>query len=119
MAKRPVQKIDLLPYGAAIKTARKGRKESRNKVGDEMYLSPRYLANIENKGQHPSVQIFLELMSRYHISVDQILFGNTEGGKSTVYRQLDALVGELNDREIQILIATAQAILDARVDGEK
>ena len=69
-----------------------------------MYLSPRYLANIENKGQHPSVQIFLELMSRYHISVDQILFGNTEGGKSTAYRQLDALVNELTDKEIQILI---------------
>ena len=119
MAKRPVEKIDFRPYGAAIKSARKGNKESRNKVGDEMYLSPRYLANIENKGQHPSVQIFLELMSRYHVSVDQILFGDAEGGKSTASRQLDALVGEMSDREIQVLIATAQAILDAREDGEK
>lgn len=115
MAKRPVEKIDLRPYGAAVKKARTERKESRNKVGNEMFLSPRYLANIENKGQHPSVQIFLELMSRYHVSVDQILFGDAEGGKSTASRQLDALVGELSDREIQILIATAQAILDARV----
>ena len=49
MAKRPVQKIDFSPYGAAIKTARTGQKESRNKVGNEMYLSPRYLANIENR----------------------------------------------------------------------
>ena len=40
MAKRPVEKIDFRPYGAAIKLARKGHKESRNKVGDEMYLSP-------------------------------------------------------------------------------
>lgn len=46
-------------------------------------------------------------------------FGDAEGGKSTASRQLDALVGELSDREIQILIATAQAILDAREDGEK
>lgn len=75
MAKRPVEKIDLRPYGAAVKKARTERKESRNKVGNEMFLSPRYLANIENKGQHPSVQIFLELMSRYHVSVDQILLG--------------------------------------------
>lgn len=119
MAKRPVEKIDFRPYGAAIKKARTGRKESRNKVGNEMFLSPRYLANIENKGQHPSVQIFLELMSRYHLSVDQILFGEAKSGKSTAYRQLDALVDELTDKEIQILIATAQAILDARTDGEK
>lgn len=119
MAKRPVEKIDLRPYGAAVKKARTERKESRNKVGNEMFLSPRYLANIENKGQHPSVQIFLELMSRYHVSVDQILFGDAEVGKSTASRQLDALVGELSDREIQILIATAQAILDTRADGEE
>ena len=71
MAKRPVQKYNFQPFGAAIKKARTGRKESRNKVGNEMYLSPRYLANIENKGQHPSLQIFFELVSRYHISADQ------------------------------------------------
>lgn len=73
--KRPVAKIDFRPYGAAIKDSRKNQNESRNKVGDEMYLSPRYLANIENKGQQPSLQVFLELMSRYRISVDQILYG--------------------------------------------
>ena len=118
MAKRPVQKIDFSPYGAAIKTARTGQKESRNKVGNEMYLSPRYLANIENNGQHPSLQIFLELMSRYHISVDQFLFGDTADGKSTVRRQLDALVDELTDREIGIILATVQAVLGAREKGE-
>ena len=41
MAKRPVHKIDFSHYGAAIKTARTGQKESRNKVGNEMCLSPR------------------------------------------------------------------------------
>ena len=60
MAKRPVPKYDFKAFGAAIKAAREGRKESRKKVGDEMFISPRYLANIENKGQHPSLQIFFE-----------------------------------------------------------
>ena len=118
MSKRPVKKKDLRPYGAAIKKARTERKESRNKVGDEMFLSPRYLANIENKGQHPSVQIFLELMARYHVSVDQILFRETADGKTTARRQLDALADDLNDTEIGIIIATAQALLDARKKGE-
>ena len=112
MSKRPVEKIDFRPYGAAIKKARTGRKESRNKVGNEMFLSPRYLANIENKGQHPSVQIFLELMARYH------LFGEAVDGKTTARRQLDALADDLNDTEIGIIIATARALLDAREKGE-
>ena len=58
MAKRPVPLYDFKAFGAAIKAARTGRKESRKEVCDEMYISPRYLANIENKGQHPSLQIF-------------------------------------------------------------
>ena len=40
MAKRPVEKYNFKPFGAAIKAARKGRKESRNRVSDEMYISP-------------------------------------------------------------------------------
>ena len=67
MAKRPVKKHNFKPFGAAIKAVRVSHKESRKKVCDEMYLSPRYLANIENNGQHPSLQIFFELMLRYNI----------------------------------------------------
>ena len=52
MTKRPVEKYDFKAFGEAIKAARTGRKESRKQVSDEMYISPRYLANIENKGQH-------------------------------------------------------------------
>ncbi len=43
MAKRPVPKYDFKAFGAAIKAARTGRKESRKKVSDEMFISPRYL----------------------------------------------------------------------------
>lgn len=116
--KRPIEKIDFMPYGAAIKAGRKKQNESRNKAGSDMFLSPRYLANIENKGQHPSLQVFLELVSRYHISVDQILYGNEVADKSTERRQFEMLLDELTDAEIKILTATAQAILDARADSE-
>ena len=116
--KRPVAKIDFKPYGAAIKAGRTKQKESRNKAVDALFISPRYLANIENKGQHPSVQVFLELVSRYHISVDQILYGNEAADKSTERRQFEILLDELTDAEIKILTATAQAILDARADSE-
>ena len=118
MAKRPVQKYNFKPFGDAIKAARNGRKESRNKVGDEMYLSPRYLANIENKGQHPSLQIFFELITRYHISVDQFLFEDSADGKSTERRQLDTLLDGLDEREIRIITATVQAMLDEKADGK-
>ena len=69
MAKRPVPLYDFKAFGAAIKAARNEYGESRKKVSDELYISPRYLANIENKGQQPSLQVFYDLVTRYHISV--------------------------------------------------
>ena len=101
MAKRPVPRYDFKAFGAAIKAAREGCKESRKKVGDEMFISPRYLANIENKGQHPSLQIFFELIQRYHISVDQFLL-ETPPEKNTQRRQLDALLDGMSDTGISL-----------------
>lgn len=65
MTKRQVEKYDFKAFGQAIKAARTERKESRKKVSDEMFISPRYLANIENKGQQPSLQVFYDLVTRY------------------------------------------------------
>ena len=116
---RPVSlKIDFKAYGAAIKAGRAKQKESRNKAADALFISPRYLVNIENKGQHPSVQVFLELMSRYHISVDQILHDEAMEGRSTERMQFDTLLDELTDVEIKIHTATAQALMDTRTDSE-
>ena len=39
MAKRPVPRYDFKAFGEAIRAAREGRKESRKKVGDEMFIS--------------------------------------------------------------------------------
>lgn len=117
MAKRPVEKYDFKAFGEAIKAARTGRKESRKQVSDEMYISPRYLANIENKGQHPSLQIFFELMLRYNISVDQFLL-DTPTQKDTKRRQFDALLDDMSDNGIRIVTATAKEISEVEKEDK-
>ena len=81
-----------------------------------VYLA-RYLANIENKGQHPSLQIFFELMLRYNISVDQFLL-ETPPEKNTQRRQLDALLDGMSDTGIRIVTATAKEISEVEKEGE-
>ena len=117
MAKRPVEKYDFKAFGEAIKAARTERKESRKKVSDEMFISPRYLANIENKGQHPSLQIFFELMLRYDISVDQFLFEKPDT-KNTQRRQLDTLLDTMSDKGIRIVTATAKEIKEVEKEDK-
>ena len=117
MAKRPVEKYDFKAFGQAIKAARTARKESRKKVSDEMFISPRYLANIENNGQHPSLQIFFELMLRYDISVDQFLLEKPDT-KNTQRRQLDTLLDTMSDKGIRIVTATAREIKEVEKEDK-
>lgn len=110
MAKRGSTHYDFTAFGKAIKAARMAKKESRKDVSDAMNISPRYLTNIENRGQQPSLQIFYELVSRYNISVDQFFFGKNMNGKSAQRLQLDLLLDEISDEGLRIVMATAKAI---------
>jgi transcriptional regulator with XRE-family HTH domain len=52
-------------------------------------IDPRYLTNIENKGQHPSLQVFYDLVSLLNISVDEFFLPASDLDKSTRRRQLE------------------------------
>ena len=118
MAKRPVPRYDFKAFGAAIKAAREGCKESRKKVGDEMFISPRYLANIENKGQHPSLQVFYDLVSLLNISVDEFFLPVSDLDKSTRRRQLEKQLDNLSDKDLVIMESVADGIIKSKeVEG--
>ena len=69
--KRPVAKIDFKPYGAAIKAGRTKQKESRNKAADALFISPHYLANIENQGAIPSLPVMIQLIKVCGLPVER------------------------------------------------
>ena len=114
--KRPTPLYDFKAFGEAIKEARKKRGESRNKASSDLYISPRYLANIENKGQHPSLQVFYDLVTRYDISVDQFFFPDKSADRTTQRRQLDAMLDGMSEKGLRIVTAAAREISD--IEGE-
>lgn len=103
-------KYDFKAFGQAIKEAWKVKGLSRNELADQMNIAPRYIASIENSGQHPSLQIFYELVTLLDVSVDQFFFQNKEADKSTQRRQLDSLLDDISDKGLQIVTATAREI---------
>lgn len=116
--KRQVEKYDFKTLGHAIKEARKAKGYSRNQLADKMNIAPRYIASIENSGQHPSLQIFYELVTLLDISVDQFFFPSKETEKSSQRRLLDALLDNMNDTGIRIVTATAREIAEVEGEGE-
>lgn len=116
--KQSKEKFDFKTFGLAIKAARKAKGYSRNALADELNIAPRYIASIENSGQHPSLQIFYELVTLLDISVDQFFFSNKETDKSTQRRQLDSLLDEVSDKGLRIVTATAKEIKEVETEDE-
>ena len=63
--------------GKPLKQRRKAKGISRNQLADTLNIAPRYIASIENSGQHPSLQILYELVTLLDVSVDQFFFPGT------------------------------------------
>ena len=116
--KREVKKYDFKAFGQAIKAARKSKGISRNQLADQMHIAPRYIASIENSGQHPSLQIFYELVTLLDVSVDQFFFPNKETDKSTQRRQLESLLDDMSDKGLRIVTATAREIKEVETEDE-
>ena len=111
-------KYDFAAMGQAIKDARLQRSWTREQLAQEIDLAPRYIMSIENKGQHPSFKVFVELMTLFNISVDKFLFTDTKKRKSTRRRQLDAELDELNEQDYIVMTATAKGLKEAKEAGE-
>ena len=107
-------KYDFTAMGQAIKEARIKRGWTREMTGEIVDLAPRYIMSIENKGQHPSFQVFITLMTLFNISVDQFLFSDEQSKKSTRRRQLDAELDELDERDYIVMEATAKGLKEAK-----
>lgn len=113
MSKRPVTELNFKPFGAAIKAARVAHKESRKQASEAFSISPRYLANIENVGQQPSLPLFFDMVKRYNISVDQFILPDVVVEKSVQRQQLDAMLNQMDEPALYILLSTADGILSA------
>lgn len=111
--KQSREKFDFKAFGQAIKDARQARGMSRNQLADKLNIAPRYIAAIENSGQHPSLQILYELVTLLDVSVDQFFFPEREQEKSTRRRQLDTMLDSMSEKDLKIVSATAKGIEEA------
>lgn len=108
------EKYNFKAIGQAIKEARLKRGWTREQLAGEVNLAPRYIMSIENKGQHPSFQVFVTLMTLFNISVDQFLFPDMNEEKSTRRRQLDAALDELSEQDYIVMTATAKGLRETK-----
>ena len=104
-------KYDFRAFGLAIKEARKKQGLTREQVGAMIEIAPRYLTNIENKGQHPSLQVLYDLVSLLNVSVDEFFLPSDSLAKSSKRRQLESKIDNFTDADLVIMESVADGIV--------
>ncbi|MCB5811489.1 helix-turn-helix domain-containing protein [[Ruminococcus] lactaris] len=104
-------KYDFRAFGLAIKEARKKQGLTREQVGAMIEIAPRYLTNIENKGQHPSLQVLYDLVSLLNVSVDEFFLSSDSLAKSSRRRQLESKIDNFTDADLVIMESVADGIV--------
>lgn len=104
-------KYDFRAFGLAIKEARKKQGLTREQVGAMIEIDPRYLTNIENKGQHPSLQVLYDLVSLLNVSVDEFFLSSNSLAKSSRRRQLESKIDNFTDADLVIMESVADGIV--------
>ncbi len=104
-------KYDFRALGLAIKEARKKQGLTREQVGAMIEIDPRYLTNIENKGQHPSLQVLYDLVSLLNVSVDEFFLSSDNLVKSSRRRQLESKIDNFTDADLVIMESVADGIV--------
>ena len=110
--------FDFAPIGQAIKKAREARGMTREQLSGIIGFAPRHIQAIENEGQYPSIELFIQLMTMFDVSVDEYIFPNKEVKKSSVRRRLDAQLDKLDDRELCVIEATVNGLCKAKEPEE-
>ena len=104
-------KYDFRAFGLAIKEARKKQGLTREQVGAMIEIAPRYLTNIENKGQHPSLQVLYDLVSLLNVSVDEFFLSSDSLAKSSRRRQLESKIDNFTDADLVIMESVSDGIV--------
>ena len=106
--------FDFMPIGQAIKRARTAQGMTREQLSRIVDYDPRHLQAIENEGQYPSLELFIQLVTIFDVSVDEYIFPKKEVEKSSVRRRLYAQLDKLDDKELSFIEATVNGLCKAK-----
>ena len=110
--------FDFMPIGQAIKKAREAKGMTREQLSEIIGYAPRHIQAIENEGKYPSIELFIQLIQMFDVSVDEYIFPDKEVKKSSVRRRLDTQLDKLDDKELSVIEATVNGLCKAKEPEE-
>lgn len=86
------RRFDFHGLGAALKRAREEKGWTQAYVAELVDRDSRTIMNIENKGQYPSFDLFVKLITMFDVSVDQFIHADEGARSSSLIMLLSAIL---------------------------
>ena len=105
-------------FGTALKNARKDNKLTQAELAEKLDISLSYLQDLEYFRSLPSVELFVNVIEMFNLSADDVIHPKSNQDNST-YKKIDRLLHQCNDAQLNIILATAEAIISASDNAQQ
>ena len=105
---------DKVQVGNRIRGSRLEKGWTQEYLAQLVDRTPRSIMYMENRGQHPSLNVFYKLVTLLEISVDQFFFPDKSNGESTCRKQIDVMLNAMDEKELTVMKYTAEGLQRAR-----
>lgn len=96
---------------------RKGRLDmhlTQEAFSEMIGITVSYYKDIERNVAVPSLKVFLQIVTTLNLSLDEIIYAPQNS--SAEYQRLNVLLNQCSTKQLSVLLATAQALLDTSSD---
>ncbi len=107
-------RFNFRPLGREIKRKREAKGWTQDYLGQLIDRTSHTIMYMEKRGQHPSLNVFYQVVTLLDISVDQFFFPERHNKGSERRQRIDTLLDSLDERELAVIEATAEGLKNSR-----
>lgn len=99
-------------FGIVLKNARMNKKLTQAELAEILDISLSYLKDLERFRNNPSYEVFEKVIRYFNLSADTVIYPNQNISNST-YQQIERLLTRCDEGQLQVILATTEALLSA------
>lgn len=104
------RRLDFHALGREIKRKREAKGWTQEYLARLVDRTPRSIMYFENRGQHPSLNTFYQIVTLLDISVDQFFYPDRQNSESDCRQHIDRLLNSMDEKELTVMEATAEGL---------
>ena len=114
---RDERKFDFHDIGREIKRKREASGMTQEQLACIIDRDPRTVMYHENDGQHPSLNIFYQLVKKFDISVDQVFYP-VMSADDACKKRINIMLGSMSEKELRLVENIIRAVKDSQETEE-